>query len=164
MGHRRQLGDAARQRALLHFTTDRVVRVYGALYTDLAPPPLATAFELALAVPAPRSPSPVTLRWLAPEGGRRARHAAGAPAPVQDGPIPGGPMPGGSDDPLVPMPPASHISDPAPIALDVFPPRPGLPTPPPEEPREPEEFAEPREALAGASPSWPMSRQGGDEL
>ena len=61
---RRQLGDAARRRALLHFTTDRVVRVYGALYTDLAAPPPAPAFELALAVPAPRAEVPATLRWL----------------------------------------------------------------------------------------------------
>ncbi|MFG1988810.1 DUF3492 domain-containing protein [Actinoplanes sp. NPDC048988] len=64
---RRQLGDAARRRALTHFTNDRVVRVYGALYTDLAAPPPAAAFELALAVPAPRSEPPVTLRWLVRE-------------------------------------------------------------------------------------------------
>ncbi|SNY14177.1 DUF3492 domain-containing protein [Paractinoplanes atraurantiacus] len=64
---RRQLGDAARRRALTHFTNDRVVRVYGALYSDLAAPPPAAAFELALAVPAPRSEPPVTLRWLVRE-------------------------------------------------------------------------------------------------
>ncbi|GAA0458397.1 hypothetical protein Ade02nite_07730 [Paractinoplanes deccanensis] len=64
---RRQLGDAARRRALTHFTNDRVVRVYGALYTDLAAPPPAPAFELALAVPAPRSEPPATLRWLVRE-------------------------------------------------------------------------------------------------
>jgi glycosyltransferase involved in cell wall biosynthesis len=64
--HRRQLGDAARQRALTHFTTDRVVRVYSALYADLAGPhPLpAPAFELALTIPAPRTSLPATLRWL----------------------------------------------------------------------------------------------------
>jgi glycosyltransferase involved in cell wall biosynthesis len=64
---RRALGDAARQRALNHFTVDRVVRVYGALYTDLAAPPPAPAFELALTVPAPRSTVPVTVRWLTRE-------------------------------------------------------------------------------------------------
>ena len=64
---RRALGDAARRRALTHFTHDRVVRVYGALYTDLAAPPPATAYELALAVPAPRCEPPVTLRWLVRE-------------------------------------------------------------------------------------------------
>lgn len=64
---RRALGDAARQRALDHFTADRVVRVYGALYHDLAAPPPAQAFELALAVPAPRTPMPATLRWLTRE-------------------------------------------------------------------------------------------------
>ncbi|AEV88193.1 glycosyl transferase [Actinoplanes sp. SE50] len=64
---RRALGDAARQRALNHFTVDRVVRVYGALYTDLAAPPPAPAFELALAVPAPRTETPATLRWLTRE-------------------------------------------------------------------------------------------------
>ncbi|MEV4352618.1 DUF3492 domain-containing protein [Actinoplanes sp. NPDC049596] len=66
-GRRRQLGDAARRRALTHFTHDRVVRVYGALYTDLAAPPPAPAFELALAVPAPRCEPPATLRWLVRE-------------------------------------------------------------------------------------------------
>ena len=65
---RRALGDAARRRALARFTTDRVVRVYGALYTDLAGPPPAPAFELALAVPAPRAALPATLRWLMPGG------------------------------------------------------------------------------------------------
>lgn len=64
---RRALGDAARRRALTHFTNDRVVRVYGALYTDLAAPPPPLAYELALAVPAPRSEPPVTLRWLVSE-------------------------------------------------------------------------------------------------
>jgi glycosyltransferase involved in cell wall biosynthesis len=63
-GRRRALGDAARRRALTHFTNDRVVRVYGALYTDLATPPPAPAFELTLAVPAPRAVPPATLRWL----------------------------------------------------------------------------------------------------
>ena len=62
---RRALGDAARRRALAYFTADRVVRVYGALYTDLAGPPPTPAYELALAVPAPRDPWPATLRWLA---------------------------------------------------------------------------------------------------
>nr|WP_296073864.1 DUF3492 domain-containing protein [uncultured Actinoplanes sp.] len=66
-GRRRALGDAARRRALMHFTNDRVVRVYGALYGDLAAPPPAAAFELALAVPAPRSEPPATLRWLVRE-------------------------------------------------------------------------------------------------
>ena len=64
---RRALGDAARRRALARFTHDRVVRAYGALYTDLAAPPPATAFELALAVPAPRSEPPATIRWLVRE-------------------------------------------------------------------------------------------------
>ncbi|MGK5678776.1 glycosyltransferase [Actinoplanes sp. URMC 104] len=64
---RRALGEAARERALTHFTTDRVVRVYGALYTDLAAPPPPPSYELALAVPAPRSEPPVTLRWLVRE-------------------------------------------------------------------------------------------------
>ncbi|MEU8241727.1 DUF3492 domain-containing protein [Actinoplanes missouriensis] len=64
---RRTLGDAARQRAMSHFTVDRVVRVYGALYTDLAAPPPAQAFELALAVPAPRTTTPATVRWLTGE-------------------------------------------------------------------------------------------------
>ncbi|MBG0562040.1 DUF3492 domain-containing protein [Actinoplanes aureus] len=64
---RRALGDAARQRALNHFTVDRVVRVYGALYTDLAAPPPAPAFELALTVPAPRATTPATVRWLTRE-------------------------------------------------------------------------------------------------
>ncbi|GIF02960.1 DUF3492 domain-containing protein [Actinoplanes siamensis] len=64
---RRALGEAARTRALSHFTADRVVRVYGALYTDLAAPPPAPAFELSLTVPAPRTPNPATLRWLTRE-------------------------------------------------------------------------------------------------
>jgi glycosyltransferase involved in cell wall biosynthesis len=63
--HRRQaLGEAARRRALAYFTTDRVVRVYGALYADLAAPPPARSFELTLSVPAPRADLPATLRWL----------------------------------------------------------------------------------------------------
>jgi glycosyltransferase involved in cell wall biosynthesis len=65
---RRTLGDAARRRALTHFTNDRVVRVYGELYADLAAPPPAPHFELTLAVPAPRSEPPATLRWLVREG------------------------------------------------------------------------------------------------
>ncbi|MEU4619210.1 DUF3492 domain-containing protein [Actinoplanes sp. NPDC023801] len=64
---RRALGDAARQRALGHFTVDRVVRVYGALYNDLAAPPPVTAFKLALTVPAPRTMTPATVRWLTRE-------------------------------------------------------------------------------------------------
>ena len=64
---RRALGDAARRRALTHFTNDRVVRVYGELYADLAAPPPAQAFELDLAVPAPRTVPPATLRWLTRE-------------------------------------------------------------------------------------------------
>ena len=62
--HRRALGEAARRRALAYFTADRVVRVYGALYTDLAAPPPAQAYELALSVPAPRTELPTTVRWL----------------------------------------------------------------------------------------------------
>ena len=65
---RRALGDAARRRALAYFTADRVVRVYGALYTDLAGPPPAPSYELALAVPAPREARPATVRWLAEAG------------------------------------------------------------------------------------------------
>jgi glycosyltransferase involved in cell wall biosynthesis len=61
---RRALGEAARRRALACFTTDRVVRVYGALYTDLAAPPPAPSYELTLSVPAPRTDLPATLRWL----------------------------------------------------------------------------------------------------
>ncbi|MEV6347282.1 DUF3492 domain-containing protein [Actinoplanes sp. NPDC051851] len=64
---RRSLGEAARRRALEHFTADRVVRVYDGLYTDLAAPPAATSFELALAVPAPRTSPPATVRWLTSE-------------------------------------------------------------------------------------------------
>jgi len=64
---RRSLGDAARRRALAYYTTDRVVRAYGALYTDLAGPPPAPAYELALAVSAPRTAMPITLRWLTRE-------------------------------------------------------------------------------------------------
>jgi glycosyltransferase involved in cell wall biosynthesis len=66
-GRRRTLGEAARRRALLHFTNDRVVRAYGALYTDLAGPPPAPAYELALSVPAPRAAMPATMRWLTRE-------------------------------------------------------------------------------------------------
>ncbi|MCU7723668.1 DUF3492 domain-containing protein [Actinoplanes sp. KI2] len=88
---RRQLGDAARHRALLHFTTDRVVRVYDALYHDLAAPPSPAGVELTLALPAPRTAVPATVRWLTPD----ERPAGGMPA------MPGGPMPGGptADDP-----------------------------------------------------------------
>ncbi|MDT4993053.1 MAG: polysaccharide biosynthesis protein PelF [Actinoplanes sp.] len=57
-GRRRALGDAARRRALACFTTDRMARAYGALYADLAGPPPATAFELALAVAEPQVPLP----------------------------------------------------------------------------------------------------------
>ncbi len=64
---RRALGEAARRRALTHYTNDRVVRVYGGLYTDLTAPPPPSSFELALAVPAPRCEPPVTLRWLVRE-------------------------------------------------------------------------------------------------
>lgn len=64
---RRALGEAARQRALTRFTQDRVVRVYGELYADLAAPPPPPSFELALAVPAPRAEPPVTMRWLVSE-------------------------------------------------------------------------------------------------
>lgn len=64
---RRSLGEAARRRALTHFTTDRVLRVYRALYTDLAAPPPPPAFELALSVPAPRTELPATMRWLVRE-------------------------------------------------------------------------------------------------
>jgi glycosyltransferase involved in cell wall biosynthesis len=66
-GRRRTLGEAARRRALAYYTTDRVVRAYGALYTDLAGPPPAPAYELALAVSAPRIAMPATLRWLTRE-------------------------------------------------------------------------------------------------
>ena len=61
---RRELGEAARRRALACFTTDRVLRAYDALYADLAGPAVATAFELQLAGPAPRVALPTTLRWL----------------------------------------------------------------------------------------------------
>jgi glycosyltransferase involved in cell wall biosynthesis len=64
---RRALGEAARRRALTYYTSDRVVRAYGALYTDLAGPPPAAGFELALAVPAPRVGPPATVRWLTRE-------------------------------------------------------------------------------------------------
>ena len=65
--HRRTLGERARRRALACFTTDRVVRAYGALYADLTEPPPTPAFELALAIPAPRAALPATLRWLIQE-------------------------------------------------------------------------------------------------
>ncbi|MEV6490465.1 DUF3492 domain-containing protein [Actinoplanes sp. NPDC051633] len=64
---RRALGEAARRRAMTHFTSDRVVRVYRALYTDLATPPPAPNYELALSVPAPRTEVPATMRWLVRE-------------------------------------------------------------------------------------------------
>jgi glycosyltransferase involved in cell wall biosynthesis len=64
---RRELADAARRRALAHFTADRVVRCYDALYADLTAPPPAPAYELALAVSAPRTARPTTVRWLAQE-------------------------------------------------------------------------------------------------
>jgi len=159
---RRLLGDAARQRALLHFTTDRVVRVYGALYHDLGAPPPPTAFELTLAVPAPRTALPATVRWLtAAEPGRadRTALAAGRPAeparrhrrdPAETTPeTPGGPMPsnrteGAGEEPVVAPPPVSHIACAAPIALDVFPPRP---------------------AFAGVAPGdWPAAPDGGAAL
>ena len=60
---RRALGEAARRRALAQFTTGRMVRAYGALYTDLAAPPPAPAFELTLAVPAPRDELSLTGHW-----------------------------------------------------------------------------------------------------
>jgi glycosyltransferase involved in cell wall biosynthesis len=66
-GRRRRLGAAGRRRALAYYTNDRVVRAYEALYTDLAGPPPAPAYELTLAVPAPRIAVPTTLRWLTPE-------------------------------------------------------------------------------------------------
>jgi hypothetical protein len=84
---RRALGDAARRRALTHFTNDRVVRVYGALYADLASPPLPPVFELALAVPAPRAVPPTTMRWLA--GPERVAEPAGARASRVGGPVEG---------------------------------------------------------------------------
>ena len=61
---RRGLGDAARRRALAYFTSDHVVRAYGALYSDLAGPPPEPHYELALSVPAPRTALPATVRWL----------------------------------------------------------------------------------------------------
>jgi polysaccharide biosynthesis protein PelF len=60
----RALGDAGRRRALRYFTSERVVREYGALYTDLAGPPPDPHYELALSVPAPRTALPTTMRWL----------------------------------------------------------------------------------------------------
>jgi glycosyltransferase involved in cell wall biosynthesis len=64
---RRELGDAARRRALTHFTADRVVRAYDALYADLTAPPPAPSYELALAARAPLLALPTTVRWLAQE-------------------------------------------------------------------------------------------------
>jgi glycosyltransferase involved in cell wall biosynthesis len=64
---RRELADAARRRALAHFTADRVVRCYDALYADLTAPPPAASYELALGVAAPRIPLPTTARWFAQE-------------------------------------------------------------------------------------------------
>ncbi|MFC7275116.1 DUF3492 domain-containing protein [Paractinoplanes rhizophilus] len=207
---RRQLGDAARRRALLHFTTDRVVRVYGALYTDLAALPPAPAFELALAVPAPRAALPATLRWLTPAGaspadatwanatraegggtddagahaaraddahahaaqadgthahaaradddagGRRGRHAARTAPPA-----PGGPLPGGSEDPFAAMPPPGHVADPAAIALDVFPPRPGHEAPAGQQERAGQALA--GQALAGQARAGQHERSGREE-
>jgi glycosyltransferase involved in cell wall biosynthesis len=62
---RRSLGDAGRRRALAYFTSDRAVRAYAALYSDLAGPPPEPHHELALSVPAPRTALPATVRWLA---------------------------------------------------------------------------------------------------
>lgn len=64
---RQALGEAARRRALAYFTTDRVVRAYAALYSDLAAPPPAPTFDLTLSLPAPRSELPATVRWLTRE-------------------------------------------------------------------------------------------------
>ena len=89
--------------------------MYDALYRDLGAPPAPTAFELTLAVPAPRTALPATVRWLTATG-----HPAGAKAAA-----PGGPMPGGHE-PAVALPPVSHIAGATPIALDVFPPRPAF--------------------------------------
>jgi glycosyltransferase involved in cell wall biosynthesis len=66
-GRRRELADAARRRALAHYTADRVVRCYDALYADLTAPPPAPSYELALAVAAPRTPQPTTVPWFAQE-------------------------------------------------------------------------------------------------
>jgi hypothetical protein len=148
--HRRQLGDAARRRALSYFTNDRVVRVYGALYSDLSAPPPALAFELALAVPAPRAELPATLRWLTPEepmtttarpaGGR---HSADAQ------PTPGGPMPAGPDDAPAPHRPAADPAAPPgaaePAADPPAPPRPAEPAADPPAPCGPDAF-----------PPWPV--------
>ncbi|NMO52588.1 DUF3492 domain-containing protein [Actinoplanes sp. TBRC 11911] len=65
---RRALGDAARRRALTLFTNERMARTYEALYADLATSPPAPAVELTLAVAAPRSEPPATVRWLLREG------------------------------------------------------------------------------------------------
>jgi glycosyltransferase involved in cell wall biosynthesis len=65
---RRSLGEAARRRALTCFTNDRMARTYEALYADLATPPAPSATELPLALAAPRSEPPATVRWLLREG------------------------------------------------------------------------------------------------
>lgn len=57
---RRALGEAARRRALARFTADRVVRAYAGIYADLTAPPPAPAYELPLAIPAPRPGVTVT--------------------------------------------------------------------------------------------------------
>jgi glycosyltransferase involved in cell wall biosynthesis len=85
---RRALGDAARRRALTHFTNDRVVRVYSALYADLASPPPPPIFELALTVPAPRAVLPATLRWLFHHQNCDQRAGAAEPA-MSGGPLEG---------------------------------------------------------------------------
>ncbi len=61
---RRALGEAARARALAYYTQDRVVRVYGELYTDLLARTPTPTVELALALSAPRTTQPATIRWL----------------------------------------------------------------------------------------------------
>ncbi|GGL10678.1 glycosyltransferase [Mangrovihabitans endophyticus] len=65
---RRALADAARCRAMQRYTSDRMVRVYQALYTDLAGAPPAGRVEFELALPAPRSAGAPTIRHLVPEG------------------------------------------------------------------------------------------------
>ncbi|HET9517137.1 MAG TPA: DUF3492 domain-containing protein [Actinoplanes sp.] len=64
---RRELAIAARRRAFTHFTADRVVRCYDAIYSDLTAGAPAPAFALTLALAAPRTPRPATVRWLAQE-------------------------------------------------------------------------------------------------
>jgi hypothetical protein len=78
---RRDLGDAARRRALRHFTADRVLRAYDALYTDLAGPPPSPVFELTLAVPAPRATRPGS---QAPSPSVPSRPGPHGPATVPD--------------------------------------------------------------------------------